>query len=1018
MDTESKARLIDIFNAALALKPEDRAALLAETCAGNEPLRREVESLLEHAQPDNSFIAKPAVERYAKDLVGAASLDLIGQQLEHYLITEAVGSGGMGQVYKARDQKLGREVAIKILPLEFTADASLVRRFEQEAQAASALNHPNIITIHEIGQAQAEAGGWQFIVMEYVAGQTLRARLQAGKIAPSEAIEIAAQIADALAAAHTAGILHRDIKPENIMLRRTDGKVKVLDFGIAKLGEERRGDTETRGWGDGGKETSAFRNSPTLPLPHSPTLRLSTALGTVVGTVNYMSPEQARGEPLDGRTDVFSLGQILLEMVRGKSLFAGTRPLEVLELLRSGQEPLTSEDQLAGVPKALAQIIRRSLKRDVQARYASAQEMLADLKQLQRRAATKWLRRSVVSSLIGIVLLFVTLGFAARYSTHEIWEEKILRDGHTAAVRRAAISPNGRLLVSASDDKTVMVWDFVLRKRLKTLNDHAGRVRALAFSADGKWFATGSRDKTVIVWSAVTFEKVTTLREHRDEVNAVAFSPDGKWLASASSADSAAGSDFRTILWETSRWEKAREIPYGVVYGPILFSPDSRLLVTNQVQWDWVSGKLAVSAEAPGAEKWGGWNWAAFSPDAKLLVGTGGAGEIVFRGLSQTADLPSSRLLQKTHAHQDFGRAVAFSPDGKLVATGTDDILLWDSVTRKIVSRFDNVASVWGLAFSPDGRWLVSSHSDGSIQVWDLNERRRTVGFDGHGNQVLAVASSPDGKRIASAGKDGAVILWNVETQQKETVLFGHATRVVNLAFSSDSTWLASFDQDGYLIRWDLEKFVPRWKVLAHSGSACLAISPDGKWLTNTWAIYESSAGRERMRWDEMQAGIKMADATAFSPDGNRVALVGGRKLRVFDTQQWQVIGQQDVNFKLTQISFSPDGQNLVTGGEDGTLIWWETATLEKRAEVKKHKAAVTAAFFSPDGKTIASADKEEIIMWDAASQKRMTTIGPQALPVHSLAFLRAGKQLVVGKRDSSVQVYTRHLMRWGQRLD
>ncbi len=340
-------------------------------------------------------------------------------------------------------------------------------------------------------------------------------------------------------------------------------------------------------------------------LYFSNSLSLSTAIGAVVGTVDYMSPEQVRGEPLNGQSDVFSLGQMLLEMVTGKGLFAGQEPKAVLQFLRSEQEPLAAEYKLDGVPKALEQIIRKTLQRTVAERYETAQQLLIDLKKLQRRTATKWLRWSVVGSLVGIVFLLVALGFAAWYSTTEVWEEKVLRDGHTTWVHSVAFSPNGRLLVSASDDKTAMVWDFAQRKRLKTLTDHTAKVNAVAFSPDGKRFATGSHDKTVIVWDAATLEKITTLREHRDAVNAVAFSPDGKWLASSSGGEPAAGSDFRTILWETSRWEKAREIPQGIVYGPIFFSPDSRRLITTEVQWDLGSEKQIVNADLPAREQMG-----------------------------------------------------------------------------------------------------------------------------------------------------------------------------------------------------------------------------------------------------------------------------------------------------------------------------------------------------------------------------------------------------------------------------
>src|SRR5215470_1587265 len=215
--------------------------------------------------------------------------------ISHYRILSKLGAGGMGEVYLTEDTKLGRKVALKLLPAEFTRDAGRVRRFEQEARAASALNHPNILTIFEIG----EANGGHYIATEFIDGQTLRERLNGDRLAPSAALDIASQITAALAAAHEAGIVHRDIKPENVMLRR-DGIVKVLDFGLAKLTEHR--------------PVAVDSQAPTIAKAH-------TDPGTVMGTVGYMSPEQVRGQEADHRADIFSFGVILYEMLSGTRTF-------------------------------------------------------------------------------------------------------------------------------------------------------------------------------------------------------------------------------------------------------------------------------------------------------------------------------------------------------------------------------------------------------------------------------------------------------------------------------------------------------------------------------------------------------------------------------------------------------------------------------------------------------------------------------------------------------------------------
>src|SRR5499426_192921 len=283
---------------------------------------------------------------------------IAASQIGSYQLLEPLGRGGMGEVHLALDTRLGRKVAIKLLPAEFTTDDGRVRRFAQEARAASALNHPNIITIHEIGETATESGSLRYIVTEYVEGETLRQRIARApqqRIEPAETIDIALQIAAALSAAHEAGITHRDIKPENVMTRR-DGIVKVLDFGLAKLTEPA---------------------APTIDT-QAPTLQkvTSTGSGVVIGTPRYMSPEQARGEKLDARTDIFSLGVTLYEMVAGRAPFGGTTPSEVIaSILRDTPPPLC--EWAPDAPQELEQIISRALGKERAERYQTAKDFLA-----------------------------------------------------------------------------------------------------------------------------------------------------------------------------------------------------------------------------------------------------------------------------------------------------------------------------------------------------------------------------------------------------------------------------------------------------------------------------------------------------------------------------------------------------------------------------------------------------------------------------------------------------------------
>lgn len=299
-------------------------------------------------------------ERQHKGAYNDQSLDIEpGTRFERYEILSTLGKGGMGEVYLALDMRLKRKVALKVLPAVFTQDSSRLRRFELEAQAASALNHPNIITIHEIG----EIGGTHFIATEFIEGQTLRRRLSTEKLKLTEALDIAIQVATALAEAHAAGIIHRDIKPENLMIR-PDGLVKVLDFGLAKLTEP---------------------SSPSSFDTAAPTVAsMNTQTGAVLGTPAYMSPEQVRGKQLDGRTDIFSLGVLLYETIAGRAPFSGATAGEIAgAILHEAPLPLL---RIEGVlPSQLDAIVFRALKKGRDERYPSTKEMLLDLKELKRQ---------------------------------------------------------------------------------------------------------------------------------------------------------------------------------------------------------------------------------------------------------------------------------------------------------------------------------------------------------------------------------------------------------------------------------------------------------------------------------------------------------------------------------------------------------------------------------------------------------------------------------------------------------
>ena len=370
MTPERWQQIDRLFHSVLACPSRDRAAFLRQACEGDEFLRVEVESLIEsHEQPD-SFIDSPA-DDVAAELLSFVDTKLNpGQQIGHYTISSLLGTGGMGEVYLAKDLALGREIALKLLPAEFMGQRERVRRFEQEARAASALNHPNIVTIYEVGRTDSS----HFIATEFVDGKTLRQHIAEvasrhldggtteSRMEINEVLDIASQIASALAAAHTAGIVHRDIKPENIMLR-SDGFVKVLDFGLAKLSFQQTTDP-------------SVNNSERIGTI------VKTNPGMVMGTVQYMSPEQARGLEVDLRTDIWSLGVVLYEMVTGRVPFSGETSSHVIVSILEHEPPPVSD--YINAPGELTRIISKALNKDRNQRYQKAKDFVSDLKRLKQ----------------------------------------------------------------------------------------------------------------------------------------------------------------------------------------------------------------------------------------------------------------------------------------------------------------------------------------------------------------------------------------------------------------------------------------------------------------------------------------------------------------------------------------------------------------------------------------------------------------------------------------------------------
>jgi serine/threonine protein kinase len=898
-----------------------------------------------------------------------------GQIITHYRIVEKIGGGGMGVVYRAEDTKLRRQVALKFLPREVVQDEAALERFRREAQAASALNHPNICTIHDID----EDGGTPFIAMELLKGATLKHRINGQPLSLDSVLEIGIDVADALDAAHAEGIIHRDIKPANIFV--TDrGQAKVLDFGLAKQ-------MVARGVGEAVTVGGATLDSdPNLTSP-----------GMAIGTVGYMSPEQVRAEKLDGRSDLFSLGLVLYEMATGRQAFAGNTSGVIFAAILEREPPPPSRVN-PNLPPEFDRIVSKALEKNSKLRYQHAADLGADLQRLKRDTdsgrtsspAASAQTAAPVSTPVAVVSGSSSSVIVAAAQQHK---GKMIA-GAVIVLLVLGVAGYGVYSLMRGKASPVPFQNFTI-----TQVTNSGQVRDAAISPDGKYVLSIVEDngnRSLWLRNIPTGSNTQILPPESALYHNPAFSPDGNYVYYSKAAD-AAGNSYNLFRIPVLGGESV-QIVRDVDVGPV-FAPEGQRMAYLRAN-DPVLGRfLILTANLDGSDEKTAYSgptpfptWLAWSPDGKLIAYILASGQ-ESQGAVRTIELATGRDQPLATLTEKFATSVVWMPDGRgLMIVYTDRSTGFRRAQIGFVSFPDgqfhaltnDTNGYQTLSISADGRSIAAMQRQGSDSLV-------LVPASGHGNPTT-VPGIPSGSGIRQIlwDKDGnllvvtphSILRTAVDGNRQTTLLTDPNAMITGAANCPNGgpillTWYSRDGHDTTNI-WRVDADGSHAKQLTRGTDDELpGCSPDGKWLyyADNTKNYEISrepiegGAPELIKASVLPNGF-VGSAGNLSPDGKWLAAIVTKidpatqedihslalidvatntasSIRIFPSQP-------TITFP---VSFTPDGKNVtyrvVDKGTDN--IWMQPVDGSKGHPVTEFTTDHIRGFqWSPDGKTLA----------------------------------------------------------------